>query len=66
MNRDNLIEDRMKATSRTLVALPDADTVVEVLEVREFMRAGHIRIGEMTLTLVRGELVSMTISPCVV
>ena len=65
MNRDNLIEDRMKATSRLLIAHPDADTVVEVVEVREFMRAGHVRIGEMTLTLDRGELVSMTISPCV-
>ena len=60
MTQDNVTEDRMRATARLLYA-----KVVEVLEVREFLLAGSVRLGEMTITVVNGEPMSITMSPVV-
>ena len=57
------IEDRQKATSRVIYANPRAGEVVEVLEVRQFVDVGSVRLGEMTITVFNGGPVSMTISP---
>mgnify|MGYP001596413759 CR=1 FL=1 len=57
------IEDRQKATSRVIYANPQAGEVVEVLEVRQFVDVGSVRLGEMTISLLDGRPVSMTISP---
>ena len=59
------IEDQQKARSRIIYANPKAGEVVEVLEVREFLLAGSVRLGEMTITVVHGEPVSITMSPVV-
>ena len=63
MIRDNVTEDRMRATARLLYANPKAGEVVELLEVREFVSAGNVRLGEMTITVVNGQPVSITMSP---
>ena len=65
MIRDNVTEDRMRATARLLYANPKAGEVVELLEVREFVSAGNVRLGEMTITIVNGEPMSITMSPVV-
>ena len=57
------IEDQQKATSRVLYANLRAGEVVEVLEVRQFVDVGSVRLGEMTITVLNGGPVSMTISP---
>ena len=59
------IEDQQKARSRIIYANPKTGEVVEVLEVREFLLAGSVRLGEMTITVVHGEPVSITMSPVV-
>ena len=59
------IEDRQKATSRVLYANLKAGEVVEVLEVREFVLAGSVRLGEMTITVVNGVPTAITMSPVV-
>ena len=61
----SLIEDRQKAASRIIYANLKAGEVVEVLEVREFMLPGSVRLGEMTITVVNGQPVSITMSPVV-
>ena len=65
MIQDNVTEDRMRATARLLCANPKAGEVVELLEVREFVLAGSVRLGEMTITVVNGEPASITMSPVV-
>mgnify|MGYP001617566715 FL=1 len=65
MTQDNVTEDRLRATARWMVANLEGAVVVEVLEVREFVHAGSVRVGEMTITVVNGEPASMTISPMV-
>ena len=59
------IEDQQKATSRVLYVSPQAGEVVEVLEVRQFVDVGSVRLGEMTITVVNGVPASMTMSPVV-
>ena len=65
MIRDNVTEDRMRATARLIYANPKAGEVVEVLEIREFVPAGSVRLGEMTITVVNGVPTAITISPTV-
>ena len=64
MTKDNVTEDRMPSTARLLYAGMGEDAVTELLEVREFMDAGSVRIGEMTVRVQNKQPVSMTISPC--
>ena len=64
MIKDNVTEDRMPSTARLLYAGLGEDAVVELLEVRELVPAGSIRLGEMTITVSHGEPVSITMSPC--
>ena len=64
MIKDNVTEDRMPSTARLLYAGLGEDAVVELLEVRELVPAGSIRLGEMTITVAHGEPVSITMSPC--
>ena len=63
MTKDNVTEDRMPSTARLLYAGLGEDAVVELLEVREFVEAGSVRLGEMTVTVKHGEPVSITMSP---
>ena len=65
MTQDNVTEDRLRATARWMVANLEAGVVVEVLEVREFVHAGSVRLGEMTITVVDDVPMSMTMSPMV-
>ena len=64
MIKDNVTEDRTPSTARLLYAGLGEDAVVELLEVREFVQAGSVRLGEMTITIAHGEPVSITMSPC--
>ena len=64
MIKDNATEDRMPSTARLLYAGLGEDAVVELLEVRELVPAGSIRLGEMTILVQDKQPVSMTISPC--
>ena len=59
------IEDRQKATSRVLYVSLQAGEVVEVLEVRQFVDVGSVRLGEMTITIVNGVPTAITMSPVV-
>lgn len=65
MTHDNVTEDRMCATARLVRAYPTTGEIVEVLEVREFVPAGSLRLGEMLITLKHGEPVLLSIAPMV-
>ena len=64
MIKDNVTEDRMPSTARLLYAGLGEEAVTELLEVREFVQAGSVRLGEMTILVRDTQPVSMTISPC--
>ena len=63
MIQDNPNEDRIRARGRVIYANPKAGEVVELLEVREFVSVGSVRLGEMTITVINGVPVSITMSP---
>lgn len=63
MVNDNVTEDRMPATARLARAWPPSGEMVEVLEVREFVPAGSMRLGEMLITVKGGEPMTLSIAP---
>lgn len=63
MIQDNVTEDRMRATARIARAWPSGNQTVEVLEVREFVPAGSVRLGEMLITITDGLPSTLSIAP---
>lgn len=61
----NVTEDQMRATARLARAWPGDGQTVEVLEVREFVPAGSVRLGEMLIMLKNAQPTTLSIAPTI-